>query len=68
MKKRADQVKIGDLVNGSKVESVTPFGPMLGEAYGYARNVEIYLAPNRAWMTPGEVMHVRGDILVNVGV
>lgn len=67
MKKRADQVKIGDLVNGSKVESVTQFGPMLGEAYGYARNVEIYLAPHRGWMTAGEVMHVRGDILLSVG-
>jgi hypothetical protein len=67
MKKRADQVKIGDTIQGSKVEHIREYGPMLGEAYGYARNVEIHMAPNKAWMTPPSVMAVRGDILLDVG-
>lgn len=66
MKKRADKVKVGDMIDGSKVEHVSEYGPMLGEAYGYARNVEIHTAPNRGWMTPRTVMCVRGDILLNV--
>lgn len=64
MKKRADQVKVGDTVQFCKVESVHEYGPMLGEAYGYARNVEIVLAPHAGWKTPRTVMAVRGDILV----
>ena len=67
MKKRADQIKIGDTIQGSKVEHVSEFGPMLGEAYGYARNVEIHVASDRGWMTPGVVMNIRGDILLDVG-
>jgi tmRNA-binding protein len=67
MKKRADQIKAGDVVEGCKVESIRHFGPMLGEAYGYARNVEMHLAPHRGWMIPGSVKAVRGDILLSVG-
>lgn len=67
MKKRADQVKAGDVVNFTKVEHVREYGPMLGEAYGYARNVEIHLAPHSGWGTPRTVMAVRGDILLSVG-
>jgi hypothetical protein len=66
MKKRADQVRVGDRVDGSKVERIREFGPMLGEAYGYARNVDIYLAPNGAWMIGPSLICVRGDILLNV--
>lgn len=66
MKKRADQVKVGERVNGTRVEAVRHHGPMLGEAYGYARNVDIELAPDAGWMLPRTFMAVRGDILLNV--
>lgn len=66
MKKRADQIKVGDVVEGCKVESVREFGPMLGEAYGYARNVEMRLAPHKGWKIGPTVKAIRGDLLVSV--
>lgn len=62
---RADEVRVGhDLWYHGVVESVTHYGPMFGEEYGYTRNVEIvssFKGDNMA-----RVQHIRGDLPVKV--
>lgn len=66
IKKRADEIRVGEIVHGKRVESVEVSGPMHGEETGYARTIEICYAASKGWMIPGSVGIYRGDVLLNV--